>query len=428
MKSAIVVGSGAGGATIAKELQGKFNVTILEEGREFRPFSMNLNFIEKLKRTGLLFDEREIKLIFPTMKIRKTADSMVLVNGIGLGGTTTLTAGNGLRVDDDLKILGIDLDEEFDELRKEIPFYTGHRKKWHKTTRRLFGICEEMGLEPEPLPKMGSAEKCKNCGRCILGCPHGAKWDSRQFLNKALENGAHLITDSRVMRVLTENGRAIGVETKEGWRSRTYKADYIILSAGGFGTPAILERSGINCEPKLFVDPVLCVACEWEGALMNKEISMPFAVEKDGYILAPYFDYLSYFFNRAWRPGPENIVSLMIKLADSNCGSVHPDKIEKTLTEEDKKCFEWAVDICTEILGRMGVAREKIFLGTLNAGHPGGTLPLGPDEADTFHSRILPSNVYVSDASLLPDSMGKPPSLTIMAVAKRIAKLIAAHA
>jgi choline dehydrogenase-like flavoprotein len=39
MKHAIVIGSGAGGATVAKELQGKFDVTVLESGKEFQPLS-----------------------------------------------------------------------------------------------------------------------------------------------------------------------------------------------------------------------------------------------------------------------------------------------------------------------------------------------------------------------------------------------------
>ena len=41
-----------------------------------------------------------------------------MVNGIGLGGTTTLSAGNALRMDKGLKELGIDLDDEFEELYK----------------------------------------------------------------------------------------------------------------------------------------------------------------------------------------------------------------------------------------------------------------------------------------------------------------------
>lgn len=35
MKSAIVVGTGAGGAVMARDLAGSFKVTVLEEGRQF---------------------------------------------------------------------------------------------------------------------------------------------------------------------------------------------------------------------------------------------------------------------------------------------------------------------------------------------------------------------------------------------------------
>ena len=60
MKSAIVVGTGAGGATVAKELQGTFDVTILEAGREFRPFTMDLQPVRRFKAMGMMFDERVV--------------------------------------------------------------------------------------------------------------------------------------------------------------------------------------------------------------------------------------------------------------------------------------------------------------------------------------------------------------------------------
>ena len=82
MKKAIVIGSGAGGATVAREIQGKYDVTILEAGKPFRPFPCSLFLLESLRKSGLFFDEREIQCFFPAMKIRKTADRMVLVNGI----------------------------------------------------------------------------------------------------------------------------------------------------------------------------------------------------------------------------------------------------------------------------------------------------------------------------------------------------------
>jgi choline dehydrogenase-like flavoprotein len=71
LKKAIVVGSGAGGATVARALQGKFEVTILEAGKEFRPLTYNLSLLEKLRKTGLFFDEREIQLLFRQCKSEK---------------------------------------------------------------------------------------------------------------------------------------------------------------------------------------------------------------------------------------------------------------------------------------------------------------------------------------------------------------------
>ena len=64
------------------------------------------------------------------------------------------------------------------------------------------------------------------------------------------------------------------------------------------------------------------------------------------------------------------------------------------------------------------------FLGTLNAGHPGGMLPLDLSQRDTLHSDRLPGNLYVADATILPESMGNPPILTIMALAKKMASLV----
>lgn len=62
-------------------------------------------------------------------------------------------------------------------------------------------------------------------------------------------------------------------------------------------------------------------------------------------------------------------------------------------------------------------------MGTLNAGHPGGMLPLTNREADTFHYAELPENLYVADATLFPRSLGNPPILIIMAMAKRVSKI-----
>jgi choline dehydrogenase-like flavoprotein len=423
LKRAIVVGSGAGGSTVARELQGKFQVTVLEAGHSFKPFTGNLKLIEKVKKTGFLLDERQIQWLFPAMKVSRTGDSMVLIKGIGHGGTTTLSAGNAVRRDQCLKEIGIDLEAEFQELYREIPIYTDHGRKWRPLTQEAFRICLDSGLQPRPTPKLIRPDRCTGCGKCVLGCSHRAKWDSRVFLNLALEKRAELVSGCRVQKVVIEKGRAAGVIAREGWHTRFYPAELVVVAAGGLGTPVILQQSGIECQANLFVDPVLCVATRWEGALQNREMPMPFYVQKEHFMISPYFDFLSFFFNRSWKYAAGDIFSLMIKLADSNTGCVSRKGVRKSLTEADKTSLKEGEAYCRDILHKLGRKDADIFLGSLNAGHPGGMLPLTEKESRTLHPGSLPPNLYVADASLFPGSLGNPPILTIAALAKRIGKI-----
>lgn len=428
VKHALVVGSGAGGATVAKELQGAFEVTILEAGGEFRPFEMSLEAMQRIRNLGLLRDERQISWFTPNMRTRRASDGLILVTGVGLGGTTTVATGNGMRFDADLRGLGIDLEPEFAEAYREIPIGTAHQRRWRASTRALFETCETMGLAPMPMPKMGDAERCIRCGRCVLGCQREAKWDSRRFIRIAAAQGARALCGWRVEHVVIEDGRARGVVARRRWRRQFYPADLVVLAAGGLGTPSILQASGINCEPRLFVDPVLCVAAQSPGARQCREISMPFVVQRDDFIISPYFDYLSFVFNPAWRYPADDILPLMIKLADSERGSVCNGRVDKRLTSHDREKLGEGIRLCREILRKCGAREDEVFLGTLNAGHPGGMLPLTSESAVSFHDARLPANLYVADASLFPGSLGNPPILTIVAMAKRVSRKCLAQA
>ncbi len=252
MKRAIVVGSGAGGAVMAKELQGAFEVTVLEQGSEFQAFSHSTGLLSPVRRTGIFFDERLIQLAFPKMLVARSSSGLLIVTGKGIGGTTTLSAGNAVRADNNLKRLGIDLGAEFKELAEEVPIYPSHRQNWRPLTRELYSICDRMGLHPEALPKFIDPGKCVNCGLCVLGCKYNAKWDARQFLHSALNEGANLVTNCQVDRIVIERGRVTGVIASKGIahvRQRFfYPADLVVLSAGGLGTPRILQNSGVACK------------------------------------------------------------------------------------------------------------------------------------------------------------------------------------
>ena len=405
-KTAIVIGAGAGGATMAKELQGKYQVTILEEGSRFRPFSYSVPRLARFRRTGIYRDERMIQFLLPSMVIDKTKD-MVLVRGRGIGGTTTLATGNAVRYDGALRELGIDLDREFEELEQELPITTDHRRHWTETTERMFTIFEEMGLDPVVTPKLLDPDRCTGCGHCAIGCPCGAKWDTRALIEEAVLKGADIVTGCRVTDLTISGDSVSSVNARVG----------------------SLNQSGISCSETLFVDPVLCVAGVLPGIRQDRQLLMPFISQQDGYILSPYMDYLSFFFHKSWRHPIGGLVSMMIKLADEETGSVRMKRngklrVDKEMTPLDKTHILPAIDQCREILVRLGVPAADQFFGALNAGHPGGMLPLTSAEKDSLHSSRLPANLYVADTTILPGSMGNPPILTTMALAKKIAGIV----
>lgn len=418
MKKAIVIGSGAGGAMIARQLARQFDVTILEAGRAFRPLSLPLEHLARFRKTGLYFDERLIQLLLPSMRIDKTRE-MVMVYGRGVGGTTTLATGNAVRADEGLKRIGIHLDEEFEQLYASLPITTNHQNRWSPITKQTFHVMEDMGLDPQPMPKLLRPQKCIMCGHCSIGCPTRAKWDTRELIE-----GLNVQTGCRVTKIEIKNGKAKRVHIEKGLHHFTMEADVIVVAAGGYGTPDILRASGIECQPTLFVDPVLCVAAPMKGARQDRQLLMPFVSRREKYILSPYMDWLSFFFNKQWRKPMDGMASLMIKLADVEQGDVHAGHMTKTLTTTDHQYLKRGVEECREVLLRMGARKEDIFLGTLNAGHPGGMLPLTAAEAETLHSPLLPPNLYIADATILPQALGLPPILTIMALAMRIAKII----
>jgi choline dehydrogenase-like flavoprotein len=50
-------------------------------------------------------------------------------------------------------------------------------------------------------------------------------------------------------------------------------------------------------------------------------------------------------------------------------------------------------------------------------------LPLTDASAPEVHDDRLPENFFVADATLFPQSLGNPPILTIIALAKRVARI-----
>ncbi len=424
LERAIVIGSGAGGLVAARELQKKYMVTIIEEGGPFYPYTSGIGLMEGLKKTGMFFSEKQLKVINPAIRVLKTRpDGIVVIKGVGLGGSTPLSTGCFVRMDDELKRLGLDLDIELNELLNEIPISTQNEKQWRPITRKMFDICNEMDLNPQPLPRMANGLLCRQCGQCMFGCPFGAKWDTRHFLPYANALGAKLVNWCRVEEIKIEDGRAIGVIAKSGWSKKFFPADLVILAAGGLGTPIILKNSGIEMEPSLYINPIQCVAAEIKDSFQVNEVQIPFVVQKEFFQIAPYFDYVSFFFNSRWKYKARNIVSLMVQILDSQEGEVTEKGINKALGKNESNRLKEGISLGMEILKKMGVEEEKIFTGTLTAWTPGGMMALDEKSIKELHLPQLPENVYITDATILPRSLSNFPLFTIMALAKRIAKI-----
>jgi choline dehydrogenase-like flavoprotein len=423
---AIVVGTGAGGATAARELALRgFEVVVLEQGPRFRPFTRRLNWAAPLRRAGLLGGERTISRLFPAMDARRSSDELVLVRGLAAGGCTVLSCGNLVRTDNGLKEIGLDLENEFGELERLVGVSTVPRERWRPLSGKMFEAAERLGLSPAPTPKAVDLDKCICCGLCELGCATGARWDSRRFLGEVSRRGGTVRTGMPVRKVVVEDGVARGVLAGKTGAPEKVRGNVVVLAAGAIGNAQILRSSGLWAEDRLWADIVLTLGGRSTGARMLEEPPMVWYAKRDGYILSPYFDVLSHWFHGDWRSVPvEDRVGLMVKLADSADGAVSSEgTVVKDVSAADRTRLDNAAEEARRIMEDAGV--EGPFVGgMLNGGHLGGTVPLRKEDVPSMRPGRLPDGLWVADLSLAPKSQGMPTMLLAAALALRVARLI----
>jgi choline dehydrogenase-like flavoprotein len=423
---AIVVGSGAGGATAARELARKgFEVLVLEAGHPFNPLTHKISWLSSFRGSLLLKNENSVERIFPHMETTRSSKDLVIFRGITEGGSTTISCGNMVRAERGLNEIGLDLTPEFEEIERSLEISPVTREKWRPLTRRMFEEAEKMGLSPKPTPKVVNPKKCGACGFCELGCVTGAKWDARILFKEVLEKGGSVRTESPVRKVVLEDGHAKGVLVSHGSSLERIDSDVVVLSAGGVGTAQILKESGLPARDKLWVDIVLTVGGISKDAKMLNEPPMVWFIKQEHNIISPYFDLLSYWFHKPWHDVPkEDRVGVMIKLADTEQGSVQADgTITKSITDVDRQRLEKAKEKVIQIMEASDVNGPFVD-GMINGGHLGGTVPLEKEDVSSMHPSWLPDDLWVADLSLLPRSQGLPTMLTTAALALRVARRI----
>jgi len=418
----LVVGSGVGGATVARELaiRGR-KITIVEKGRYHRLGT---------ERRALRFYSRSFWSLYPG---EKSVEGTELIRTIMVGGSSMVTLGNGVRaLQEDLKRLGIDLEDEFKEAEKELGVAPLPERLMGERTKMLMKAAEELGYDMKPMPKFIDFSKCKSCGMCVLGCRYGAKWTSQKFIGEARRAGAKLITEASVDKVLYSRGEVKGVRVRSSSGISEIEAENVVLAAGGIGTPIILQRSGLNnAGSNLFADLFVNTYGIVKEGSMKDEIGMATIIEefhkKYGFIISPILDtplhmflYLPFIKKmRAFKR--HRTMGLMIKIADDDAGRVNIDgTIHKPVTENDRKKLNKGEEISREILLQAGVTPDSFYTTNVRSAHPGGTAGIGRILNSDQESEI--KRLFVSDASVFPKAPGAPPVLTIVALSKTFSK------
>jgi choline dehydrogenase-like flavoprotein len=426
----VVVGSGPGGATVARELvrRGR-RVLLLERGIDERRrfyYGTYLGALLYTDHASLLFTEEGLNVVRPLM----------------LGGATSMYCGCSAPPPGWMKDrYGVDLDAETAEAEAELRVAPLPPEMRGTASTRLAQAAGEVGYSFFPQPKFMSPGRAKHfpeaCGaRCMLGCRCGAKWNAAEWVDEAVAGGAALRTRARVDRVTIDGGQAVGVEGRMAGRPFRARAGTVVVAAGGIGTPRLLQASGLReAGEGLTMDATLMVYGFGREAGIGREPPMTWSYEDTGagYMLSTLVDpWLLYPIMAAlesprhaltW-PRWGNVLGVMIKLKDEVSGGVFADgRIRKPLTASDRERLAHAEEVCRKILVRAGAEPSSIFRTPLRGTHPSGTVRIGTHVTTDLATPVR--CLYVCDASVFPEALDRPTVLTIVAFGKRLAKHLA---
>ncbi len=269
-----IVGSGAGGATLAAGLaQRGLHVIMLEEGGHHT----SRDFVgEEGVNYPMLYQDRGT---------RATADlAFTILQGRSVGGGTTVNWTTCFRTPDPILerwrdvhgVEGVDpatMAPHFDAVEARLGITPWSEDRVNENNRVLLDGARKLGWSAEILHR--NVRNCQNSGLCGMGCPYDAKQGMLlTYVPDAVAAGMTLYADARVERLEVAGGRVIAVRAvgMERGRDRTtarrivVRPKVCVASGGAINTPALLMRSGIGGSglgTRLFIHPVVAVSGQY---------------------------------------------------------------------------------------------------------------------------------------------------------------------
>jgi choline dehydrogenase-like flavoprotein len=447
----VVVGTGAGGAVVAKELAGGgLSVVMVEEGELLRPSDFTARPRDLSPR---LYREGGQVMTLGTPPI-------VLPLGRAVGGTTILNSATCYRTPPAL-------------LERWGLWSADELEPCFRRVERIFNVCRvprdvagrnahlmergarRLGWSGEYLHR--AARGCVGSGVCAFGCPSGGKQHTgNTYVPRAWDAGAVTITGARASRVLP--GRGVIARTTGGARLRV-DAELVVVACGTVGTPVLLRRSGIRAPglgANLSLHPASGVWAEVdEDVDMAAGVPQAYAVDefaREGIMLEGWTgppDMLALSLPRtgtehrrlvrSWR----RIAQAGVMIRDDSRGRVHVaggrPVLRYDLVRADADRLVRALALAAELELAAGAravhvpvhgappvrtaADAHALTGSarrlvLTAFHPLGTAAAG---TVVDRDLRLGGGLLVADGSVVPSALGVNPQMTIMALATRAA-------
>ncbi|MCZ7620734.1 MAG: GMC family oxidoreductase [Myxococcota bacterium] len=479
----VVVGSGAGGATVARQLaESGLDVVIVEEGG---PVSRADFDGPALRRT--------VKYCRNNGLTTAIGASVIPVPmGRVVGGTTVVNSGTCLRAPDSVldewaRVHGAELAApdrmapQYDRLREQLHIEPVADDVMGTNGQIARRGAEELGLRAHAIPR--PTRDCAGTGQCAFGCPRDAKQAMHlTHLPAAVRHGARIYASCVVDRIVLRGDRADGIDARilderrvpTGGHLRV-RARSVFVCAGALMTPLLLRRSGVaRRNPALGrflrIHPGSGVTGRfdevvngWQGVMQSYCIDEFVA---DGILLEATFPPLGMTYSAGALPGIghdharlldayPHMASIGSILSDTGTGRVchlplaGPTMLYR-LSQPDVDKTIRAIGLAARVLFAAG-ARE-VYAGLpavpplrslgdvdelerrrfrakdvkVSAYHPMGTARMGADARRSVcdaEGRVHGmQNLYVADTSVFPGSTHVNPQLTLMALCRNLAE------